>query len=308
MTSIAIIGTGRLGTQIAEELIRGNEIRALYLWNRSFAKLEGTILSLRVWVSLIGSDVQIEALNFDRLDDIDLVIIAVKERYDARELMVHGSLPAWLPRDLRYVGLLQDLPTIVEVSARLRSYRGPILVLTNPVDVVTTLVSAWVQHAAIVGGGLSVDSARLRFAIRIRTGRNIASVPVAGEHGSFFPVSSMSEELSTLMPAELDAAVNEARALGIEIFRDLGYTLHDCAFAFTADALWLSGARDVRLAFLSIPRQGVFVGQPCWNTPSGIRPVTLSSRENEQLDTQAIHIRNVADHARMEGARLRRYR
>ena len=114
MHKIAIIGTGRLGTRLAEQFILDNTCSELYLWNRSQDKLDGTILSLNLWKSILKSETKIDKLNWAQFNNLDAVVIAIKERYDPRILNTN-TLPDWLPKNMRYVGIFNDFPILREI-------------------------------------------------------------------------------------------------------------------------------------------------------------------------------------------------
>lgn len=101
--------------------------------NRSQDKLRGVVSSLSMWARLIGSSVEVLG-NSDLSDEaVDLAVVAVKDAYDPRTLLGKKSHP-WLPDDLRHVGIERDIPLLKDVADRLRGFRGPVLVLTNPLD------------------------------------------------------------------------------------------------------------------------------------------------------------------------------
>lgn len=274
MKNVAIIGTGRLGTRLAEQLLLDKVCDSLSLWNRSKQRLKGTIRSLDIWKQLVGINIEINKLEWGRVQHIDTIVLAIKEHYDPRDLIATEELPEWLPHDLRHVGLSRDILLIKELCHRLKQYTGTLLVLTNPVDVVSTFVQTWVRSATVLGAGLSVDEARSRYFLSRIKDKGIGELecPLGGEHGKdCIPLFSLATG-----PIHVEAnrtkvkqAVAEASAIGFEIVKDLGYTLQDCAVVFSQDIQWLLGQRDDAYRSFSRLYNKACIGWPLRRNPSG---------------------------------------
>lgn len=243
MKNVAILGVGKLGSRLAEELIRREACSRLLLWNRSMKKLRGVSESLRLWRDLLGRKAEISTLGWGNWSNVGLVTIVIKEAYDPRDLVGSSEL-RWLPADLRYVGLPRDIFLVRKLARALEGYRGLVLVLTNPVDLVASLVQLWLPDCCVVGGGLTLDAARLSVihAREMKSGRR--EFTFCGEHG---PTASLLEDFGSaettdrLGPADgrFDRLVEEALRSGYRIVEDLGYTLHDCGYVFADDVQWL---------------------------------------------------------------------
>jgi L-lactate dehydrogenase len=289
MRNVAIIGTGRLGTRLAEQLLIDRACDSLSLWNRSKLRLKGTISSLDIWKQLVGINIEVRKLEWNRLQQYDVIVLAIKERYDPRVLIATEVLPRWLPHDLRHVGLSKDILLVRELCNRLKQYKGTVLVLTNPVDIVTTFVQAWVRSAMVLGAGLSVDEARSRYFLSQVKDKRIAEVscPLGGEHGKdCIPLFSLAtgsvnnEESQT----KIMHAITEASAIGFEIVKDLGYTLQDCAVVFSQDIQWLLGQRaDVHRSFSGLHDKAC-VGWPYRRSAAGkLERIPVSDDEMRSL-------------------------
>lgn len=268
MNSIGIIGTGRLGTRLSEQLILDKIFSKIYLWNRSNSRLEGTIQSLKIWSKLIGSNTEISKLDFTNFNDITLIVIVIKENYDPRLLLVEHSHPKWLPNNLRFVGLLKDLPQIKNICSKLYNYSGKVVIITNPVDVITSLVTKWLPNSQVLGLGLSVDSARLNYLLSNNYNRNFLSFDLilGGEHGGkIVPIRSLWEKhefLDKLDEKTLDYFLKKANNFSINIVKNLGYTLQDCAYVFSNDLSWLIGKSDRKISMHSIWNKEASIGYP----------------------------------------------
>lgn len=263
---IGIIGTGRIGTRLAEQIVLDGYCEELELWNRSKKKLEGTIQSLEIWRSLLPRKTRIGKLNWSKLNTIDLIVIALKEKYDPRELINEDAIPRWLPQNLRYVGFMKDLPLLKEICTRLRNYVGIVSVVTNPVDIMTSLATSWLGNSQVFGLGMSLDSARLSYRLLISKSIaiNYINLLLGGEHGShLIPLNSIWRSEYRFRAKSMLADLKEAQRIGFQIVERLGYTLQDCAFVFSDDIRWLAGRQLARrYACMSHQHTDACIGLP----------------------------------------------
>jgi malate/lactate dehydrogenase len=293
MKNVAIIGTGRLGTRLAEQLLLDRACDQLYLWNRSKLRLKGTIRSLDIWKQLLDIKTELRILEWSKLQHIDLIVFAIKEHYDPRELIATEELPDWLPHDLRHVGLSRDILLIKDLCNRLNKYKGILLVLTNPVDVVSTFVQTWVRSAIVLGAGLSVDEARSRYFLTKAQDKAIVELncPLGGEHGKdcipLFSLASGPVDLE-INQRRIKQAVAESSAIGFQIVKDLGYTLQDCAVVFSQDIQWLLGEHGNTYRSFSMYHQKACIGWPFLRSVSdGFERLPVSDNELKALlDTE----------------------
>lgn len=293
---IAIIGTGRIGTRLAEQLAFDRVCDEIFLWNRSYNKLEGVLLSLNKLMELARVNIKISKLDFRKLNDIDLIVIAIKESYDPRTLGDDGHMGAWLPReDLKYVGLKYDLPQVQQVCRKLKDYKNAILVISNPVDLIASVIQKTVQSARVYGSGVSLDAARLAIRLSSKTDIQLKGkdVLLAGEHGTnLIPVKShWSKELANVPDGLISNCLRESRETRERIVRFLGYTLHDCAHVFFKDIEWLlNTSKEDKCNAFSIWRNRACIGWPV------IRDSNTGSIEPiESLNEQEIHAITTAE-------------
>ena len=115
MSKIGIIGTGRIGSHLAEFLLTSSSIKEIHLANRNKDRLEGRLISLQLRAHLLDSKSKVTRLKRENIDDLDLIAIWIKDNYDPRKLLLQNELPEWLPHNLRYVGLLKDLPLLESI-------------------------------------------------------------------------------------------------------------------------------------------------------------------------------------------------
>jgi malate/lactate dehydrogenase len=302
--SIAIIGVGRLGSNLAQELIRSGAFSKLYLDNRSISRLESVALSLRVFASCVGSQTEIVTVRGKIPNDASIVVITIKESYDPRTLLEREQLPEGFERNVRTIGIRKDLPLVKAVCAKLNGYRGKIVVVTNPVDIFTCLVKGWIPTAEVYGFGVTVDAARLAFCAQQEGVKcTAADCVLGGVHiGRLVQLRSLWNQASPLyLKSELavEDLLEDVSKIGPAIVRGLGFTLHDCATVFARDLTWLA-AKDSTRKYLcvSIGNQSSAVARPLfYSEATGNYEIfnSLPDTELQQLDNAAQLVKKVVD-------------
>lgn len=281
MSKVGIIGTGKIGSHLAEFLLTTPLIEEIHLANRNKDRLEGRLISLQLRAHLLGSKTQVEKLDWKKINDLDIIAICIKDNYDPRKLLQENELPDWLPHNLRYVGLLKDLPLVELLCGnRLKNYKGIIGVITNPVEITTFFISKWLPQAKVFGLGASVDSARISYIIKNEQEFEIDKYccVVAGEHGNdLVAVSKLwtaEKKLSKLSRQQIADYVNRATNVGFEIVNKLGFTLQDSAPVFADDIKWILGDDNYKqFHSLAIPSE-----KSCYS-----RPIKLTNK-NEIIE------------------------
>jgi hypothetical protein len=302
---LAIVGTGRVGTRLAEQVVMDGGVRELALWNRSGGRLAGTVLSLQVWAGMSRRAIRIEELEWEKVARARIVVVCVKERYDPRVRFAEWGDEGMfgVPRDLRYVGLEDDLPLVHDVCKRLSDYAGIVAVVTNPVDVMASLVQKMLPKAVVVGLGASLDAARLAYVLSGRWRATIRPEECAlgGEHGKEVVAlrSLWSRRVrERLGVASEKRALGEASGLGVTMVKELGYTLQDSALVFGRDLVWLlgkGGANEVRVVSMWSGR--CCVGVPVKRRRDGalVRLGGLGGGERKRIAAAERRIGSLAD-------------
>jgi malate/lactate dehydrogenase len=284
--NVGIIGTGKIGAHLADSLLYSKYISNLFLTSRNREKLNGRIESLRLKKYFIGSKVQIEYLNWDDIERMDLIIISIKEDYDPRRLIQKNDYPNWLPKNLRYIGILQDLPLLKLISEKLLNFKGKIAVLTNPVELTSYFISKWIPTASVFGLGISLDSARMSYYLNqkgIKTGIN--ELLLAGEHGNnLIPIQlekikvyNDSNDFKNILSISLKQSIEA----GFNIVKNLGFTLHDCIPIFISDIEYLLSEPKSYRSF-AIVDEGLCISKPisfCENGDYKALPLTNIERD-----------------------------
>lgn len=246
MSKIGIIGTGKIGSHLAEHLLSTDTIQEIYLANRDKDRLEGRLLSLQLRGHLLNSKTQIAKLDLKKIDDLDLLVICIKDNYDPRKLLQQNGFPEWFPNNLRYVGLFKDLPLLeLLCNSRLKNYNGKIAVITNPIEITSFFIQQWLPDSQVFGVGASLDSARISYLIKNELEINIDKYccVVAGEHGNelvgISKLWTQNKELNDFSNTQVSDYITKAKNMGFEIVNKLGFTLQDCTPVFADDIKWL---------------------------------------------------------------------
>lgn len=286
---VGIIGVGRVGSRVAEELITNFSPSEIWLENRSGAKVQGILLSLRVWAHSLRRPVIVKEWPRSRAGlDLrpNLIVIAVKDSYDPRILF--SRTQDEVSTDLRYVGLQRDLPLIHDACSRLVGYRGIVVVVTNPVDVLTEIVHRRLPTAFVVGSGLELDRLRLRYVLRRNSSpRDVTRLLLAGEHGG--PMFAIGEPSNHT----LERALKASAMIGKEIVRHLGFSLHDCGKSIVDDVRFLLTGRSTSRSLSLTTTDGFSIGRPLTRRQGRFIVATLASGDVKRLASASRRVREV---------------
>ena len=182
-SKVAIVGAGSVGATLAFNLALKGAVTEIALIDSNRDKAEAEVLDIKQGASL-GRSVNIEATGYDACRDSAIAIITAGARQRPGESRV----------DLmeRNVAIMKSIVASVKDTA----FQGILLVISNPVDVLT-----WVAYAEsgfpasrVIGSGTTLDSARLREYVARHCRINPQNIHgyVLGEHGdTSFPAWSL---------------------------------------------------------------------------------------------------------------------
>src|SRR5581483_5868422 len=170
--TIGIIGTGWVGSSVAISTLHAGIAQDLLLHDARSAVAEGEAMDLAHGASFYPA-ATVRAADVDEMLGADAVVVAAGR----------GGRPNESRLDL-----INDNARVVRgLAERFRGYDGVVVIVTNPVDVLTfefTRTSG-MPAARVLGTGTMLDSARLRQMIGRTIGIDPQSVhaQVVGEHG-----------------------------------------------------------------------------------------------------------------------------
>lgn len=240
---VAIIGAGNVGATIAYALTIRNLAREIILINRTESRAIGEALDIQHGVPYMGSS-SVRAGDYSDCTNCDLIIITT-----GRNRKVGESR-----RDLAK----ENTAIIETVAGNLKRYytRGVILIVANPVDVLTYKCSKLMgmPEGSVFGTGNILDTSRLVRLVSDYTGLNTEMIRanIVGEHGDRqIPIwSSLSiagvpiDEYCASVGLEWNSDIqkdmeNRVRKLGEEIISGKGRTHYGIAtcVCYLADAI-----------------------------------------------------------------------
>jgi len=170
---IGIIGMGWVGASVAISTLHRGFARELWLHDVRPGLAAAEALDLAHGASYYAPCVVREASVAAMAQDCDAVVLAAG----------HGALPG----KSRLDALASTAAIAHEVGQQLRGAAGVIVVVTNPVDVMTALVThaSGLPPERVLGTGTILDTMRLRHAIaqQLELDERSIHAHVLGEHG-----------------------------------------------------------------------------------------------------------------------------
>src|SRR5688572_459950 len=149
---IGIIGTGSVGVSVAISTLHSGLTDELLLHDVRQEVAEGEAMDLSQGASFYPS-ASVRTAVIEDMADADAVVIAAGR----------GGRPGEARLDL----LRENAQVIRDVGRRLGGCRGTIVMVSNPVDVLTQVMTheSRLPPARVVGTGTMLDTARLRHVI-----------------------------------------------------------------------------------------------------------------------------------------------
>lgn len=169
---VGIVGTGWVGASVAISTLHSGVVDELLLNDQKAELAEGEAMDLAQGASFYPA-ARVRAAGMDDLLGADAIVVCAGRGGRATESRLD---------------LLRDNAAIVRsIGRRLLGYGGIVVVVTNPVDVLTRVMAeaSGLPPARVIGTGTMLDTARLRQ----RLGEVLALDPhsvhayVVGEHG-----------------------------------------------------------------------------------------------------------------------------
>ena len=170
--SIGILGTGWVGTSVAISVLHAGFASELLLADARAEVAEGEAMDLSHGAAFYPT-ATVRAVAPGELANTSALVIAAGR----------GGKPGESRLDL----LRENAAILRGIGERLRGYRGLIVVVTNPVDVLTYVVaeSSGLPPERVIGTGTMLDTARLRQVVgeELRVAPHSVHAHVVGEHG-----------------------------------------------------------------------------------------------------------------------------
>ncbi|MFD3563452.1 NAD(P)-binding domain-containing protein [Streptomyces sp. NPDC058686] len=173
--TVGVIGAGAVGQSTAALLVQEHWCARVIIAARTPESATGLVTDLEDMREITLSSVRAEVAPVAEMRTADAVVVCPR-----------ATFTNTATSDIRMAGLAANAPLITGLARDLASYTGIVIVVTNPVDVLTRLFATTVGKAAQVYGiGSSTDSARYRIALAAhhRVPPSVVHGWVIGEHG-----------------------------------------------------------------------------------------------------------------------------
>ena len=231
---VGVIGMGNVGAAVAHYVVSAGFVDELVLIDKNSAKVEADTLDFRDAMANLPHRMDIYTNDYQKLADADVVISALGNI----KLQDNAG-------DDRFVELPFTSKNAQEVAQKLKAvnYQGKIIVITNPVDVITSIFQevTGLPKNHVIGTGTLLDSARMRRAVSEQLGIDSRSVVGynLGEHGNsqftaWSTVRVLGQPITELAQGrglDLDALDHEAKVGGHTVFHGKKYTNYGVATA-----------------------------------------------------------------------------
>ena len=259
---MAVVGTGWVGSSVAISTLLAGVADELLLHDARDEVAEGEAMDLAHGASFFPS-ASVRTATLEEMQDADVVVVAAGR----------GGRPG----ETRLELLRENATVITGIGERLRGCRGTIVMVTNPVDVLTLVMTtvSGLPPARVVGTGTMLDTARLRHVVSrvVDVDPHSIHAHVVGEHGdSEVVLWSAAHVAGTRLRdwpgwdgTREPALAEEVRRAAYEIIRRKGATNHAIGLA-TADLLRCLLRDERRVLTVSRVQDGAL----------GLRDVALS--------------------------------
>lgn len=229
---VAIIGMGNVGAAVAHGLIAQGAFDDYVLIDTNEAKVKADALDFQDAAANLNHHANITVNSYEALADADIIISALGN------IKLQDN-----PNADRFAELPFTSKEVIEVSKKIKEvgFKGILIAITNPVDVVTSLYQHYtgLPKERVIGTGTLLDTARMKRAVGARFGVDPRSVYGynLGEHGNsqftaWSQVRVKGQPISKLTSEEvLEEIGTEAMKGGHTVFYGKKYTSYGIASA-----------------------------------------------------------------------------
>jgi L-lactate dehydrogenase len=286
---IGIVGTGWVGASAAISILHRGFAGELLLSDRRADLAEGEAMDL-AHGSPFYPATTVRAATLAEMRDTEAVVIAAGRGGKANESRL----------DL----LRDNAATARSIGEALHGYGGLIVVITNPVDVLTQVVheACGLPSERVLGTGTMLDTARLRHLVGRELGLDPRAVhaQVVGEHGDSEVVlwsgaragGRPLRDWPSWRPATEARLAEEVRRAAYEIIRRKGATNHAIGLVTASLLRWMLGG-ERRIVTVSRVQHGVLgLSGVALSLPAVIGPqgaVEVIDPQMDNVEMQALH-------------------
>lgn len=274
--SIGLIGAGAVGQSVATALCTSQLSERLLIGSRTREQARALAADIEDLRETTRAATRPQATTVTAMHACQAIVIAAR-----------AAFTNTARTDVRMAGAAANTPVILRLAHQLRGYQGTILVVTNPVDLMTRLLADTSGCTRVYGIGSNLDSARYRSTVARHLAVDPAAVHghVIGEHGDGAVICASTTTVHG-HPANLplDLARAELTGRSGRISSGIGRTRCGPAGAVLTALRKSTGTTDGTEELSTPDPNGVYLGQPVSFTSGRptVRMPALDTAEQEQ--------------------------
>ena len=295
---VGVIGMGNVGSTVAHYIVAMGFADDLVLIDKNEAKVKADALDFEDAMANLPFHTNITVNDYSALKDADVIVSALGN------IKLQDN-----PNADRFAELPFTRQAVKEVAQKIkeRGFKGKIVAITNPVDVITSLYQkiTGLPKNHVLGTGTLLDSARMKRAVAERLNLDPRSVDGynLGEHGNsqFTAWSTVRvlgrplTELADKRGLDLEELDKEAKMGGWTVFQGKKYTNYGVA---TAAVKLVNAILSDSLTELPVSNfreeYGVYLSYPAVVGRDGVveqAQLDLTEEELQKLQTSADFIK-----------------
>jgi L-lactate dehydrogenase len=283
---LGVIGAGRVGRAVTAAVVTTDLVSNILVHSRR--RLESTALATDAsdLAATQHVPILIDAVEHPRdLRDATLLIVCVRARFTNHTQDRRG-------------GLLPNAPLVADLAHQLHGFPGPVVMVSNPVDVMSR-VFAEHSDTAVLGVGSNLDSARYRTLVAHHLAVPLTAVSgsVLGEHGETAVICEHATRVhQNPVPLPLGIVRQQLRERSPRITAGMDRTQHGPAGAVLSTVRKLLGLAEGHEELSATSPGGVHLGQRLRfvagryrNDPPEHSPAELAALEASRHRLQALY-------------------
>ena len=295
---VGVIGMGNVGSTVAHYIVAMGFSDDLVLIDKNEAKVKADALDFEDAMANLPFHINITVNDYSALKDADVIVSALGN------IKLQDN-----PNADRFAELPFTRQAVKEVAQKIKEsgFKGKIVAITNPVDVITSLYQkiTGLPKNHVLGTGTLLDSARMKRAVAERLNLDPRSVDGynLGEHGNsqFTAWSTVRvlgrplTELADKRGLDLEELDKEAKMGGWTVFQGKKYTNYGVA---TAAVKLVNAILSDSLTELPVSNfreeYGVYLSYPAVVGRDGVveqAQLDLTEEELQKLQTSADFIK-----------------
>ncbi|MCM1967761.1 NAD(P)-binding domain-containing protein [Streptomyces sp. G1] len=216
MTTLGIVGAGAVGQTLATAVTSAGLSESLLVNSRTGQQAQALVDDLNDLATATGSRTRATAGALTDLFACDALVITAR-----------ASFTNNASTNVRLAGAAANAPVIRLLAAIMRGYRGTVVMVTNPVDLMSRLFAEFSGCSRVYGVGSNLDTARYHLALARHLDVPACAISghVIGEHGDNAVICCSTTTVNgEPVPVPLKAVRDELRARPGRISAGIGRT------------------------------------------------------------------------------------